>query len=37
VDLQSGSIFSEEKKVFRFRVRFRSAQVRGWVPWSDGK
>jgi adenylate kinase len=37
VDLQSGSIFSEEKKVFRFRIRFRSAQVRGWVPWSDGK
>ena len=37
VDLQSGNVFSEEKKVFRFRVRFRSAQVRGWVPWSDGK
>ena len=29
VDLQSGNIFSEEKKVFRFSVRFRGAQVRG--------
>jgi len=29
IDLQSGKIFSEEKKVFRFSVRFRSAQVRG--------
>jgi adenylate kinase len=29
IDLQSGRIFSEEKKVFRFNVRFRSAQVRG--------
>ncbi len=29
MDLQSGKIFSEEKKVFRFNVRFRSAQVRG--------
>jgi adenylate kinase len=29
IDLQSGKIFSEEKKVFRFNVRFRSAQVRG--------
>jgi adenylate kinase len=29
MDLQSGKIFSEEKKVFRFSVRFRSAQVRG--------
>ena len=28
VDLQSGKILSEEKKVFRFSVRFRSAQVR---------
>jgi adenylate kinase len=28
-DLQTGKIFSEEKKVFRFNVRFRSAQVRG--------
>ena len=29
LDLESGKIFSEEKKVFRFSVRFRSAQVRG--------
>ena len=29
IDLQSGKIFSEEKKVFRFSIRFRSAQVRG--------
>jgi len=29
IDLQSGEIFSEEKKVFRFSVRFKSAQVRG--------
>ena len=29
VDLENGQIFSEEKKVFRFSVRFRSAQVRG--------
>jgi adenylate kinase len=29
VDLENGKIFSEEKKVFRFSVRFRSAQVRG--------
>jgi adenylate kinase len=29
MDLESGKIFSEEKKVFRFSVRFRSAQVRG--------
>ena len=29
IDLQTGNIFSEEKKVFRFNVRFRSAQVRG--------
>jgi adenylate kinase len=29
VDLQSGNIFCEEKKVFRFSVRFRSDQVRG--------
>src|SRR5580700_1533568 len=29
IDLQSGEIFSEKQKVFRFRVRFRSAQVRG--------
>ena len=29
VDLENGKIFSEEKKVFRFSLRFRSAQVRG--------
>src|ERR1700731_176417 len=29
IDLQSGKIFSEEKKVFRFSVRFRSAEIRG--------
>jgi adenylate kinase len=29
IDLQSGEIFSEKQKVFRFSVRFRSAQVRG--------
>ena len=29
VDLQSGNICSEEKKVYRFIVRFRSVQVRG--------
>ncbi|MBV8212737.1 MAG: nucleoside monophosphate kinase [Verrucomicrobia bacterium] len=29
IDLQTGNIFSEEKKVFRFSVRFRGAQVRG--------
>jgi adenylate kinase len=29
MDLQTGKISSEEKKVFRFNVRFRSAQVRG--------
>ena len=29
VDLQSGNIFSEEKKVFHFTVRFKGAQVRG--------
>jgi adenylate kinase len=29
MDLQTGNISSEEKKVFRFNVRFRSAQVRG--------
>jgi len=29
IDLQSGKIFSEEKKVFRFNIRFRSGQVRG--------
>ena len=29
IDLQSGRISSEEKKVFRFNIRFRSGQVRG--------
>ena len=29
VDLQNGNISCEEKKVFHFTVRFRSAQVRG--------
>jgi adenylate kinase len=29
IDLQSGEIFSEEKRVFRFSVRFKSGQVRG--------
>ena len=29
IDLQSGRIYSQEKKVFRFSARFRSAQVRG--------
>ena len=29
LDLQSGRIFSEEKKVFHFTVRFKGAQVRG--------
>jgi adenylate kinase len=29
IDLETGKIFSEEKRVFRFSVRFRSAQVRG--------
>jgi adenylate kinase len=29
VDLQTGKIHSQEKKVFRFSVRFRSAEIRG--------
>jgi len=29
VDLQTGKIYSQEKKVFRFSVRFRSAEIRG--------
>ena len=29
IDLHSGTIISEEKKVFHFNVRFRGAQVRG--------
>jgi adenylate kinase len=28
MDLQTGKIYSEEKKVFRFSVRFRSAEIR---------
>jgi len=29
VDLRTGEIYSEEKKVFRFNVRFRNAEIRG--------
>jgi adenylate kinase len=29
IDLQTGKIYSQEKKVFRFTVRFRSAEIRG--------
>src|SRR3984893_15399031 len=29
IDLQTGKIYSEEKKVFRFNVRFRNAEIRG--------
>ena len=29
VDLQTGKIYSEEKKVFRFSVRFRNPEIRG--------
>jgi adenylate kinase len=29
IDLQTGEIYSQEKKVFRFTVRFRSAEIRG--------
>ena len=29
VDLQTGKIYSQEKKVFRFSVLFRSAEIRG--------
>jgi adenylate kinase len=28
-DLQTGQIYSQEKKVFRFSVRFRNAEIRG--------
>ena len=28
-DLQTGEIYSQEKMVFRFTVRFRSAEIRG--------
>jgi adenylate kinase len=30
IDLQTGRIYSQEKKVFRFCVRFRNAEIRGW-------
>jgi adenylate kinase len=30
IDLQTGKIFSQEKRVFRFSVRFRNAEIRGW-------
>jgi len=30
IDLQTGKIYSQEKKVFRFNVRFRNAEIRGW-------
>ena len=30
-DLQTGEIYSHEKKVFRFSVRFRNAEIRGWL------
>ena len=30
VDLQTGEIRSEEKKVFRFSVRFRKPEIRGF-------
>jgi adenylate kinase len=29
IDLQTGQIYSQEKKVFRFSVRFRNAEIRG--------
>jgi adenylate kinase len=29
IDLQSGRIYSQEKKVFRFSIRFRNAEIRG--------
>jgi adenylate kinase len=31
IDLQTGEIYSHEKKVFRFSVRFRNAEIRGWL------
>jgi hypothetical protein len=30
VDLQTGEVHSEEKKVFRFSVRFRKPEIRGF-------
>src|SRR6516225_5298417 len=32
IDLQTGEIYSHDRKVFRFSVRFRNAEIRGWVP-----
>jgi len=32
VDLQTGEIYSQEKKVFRFSVRFKHAEIRGYLP-----
>jgi len=29
MDLQTGKIYTEEKKVFRFSVRFRNPEIRG--------
>jgi len=29
IDLQTGNIYSQEKKIFRFSVRFRNAEIRG--------
>jgi len=29
IDLQTGKIYCQEKKVFRFSVRFRNAEIRG--------
>jgi adenylate kinase len=29
VNLQTGEIYSQEKKVFRFSVRFRNPEIRG--------
>jgi hypothetical protein len=29
IDLQTGEIYSQKKKVFRFSVRFRNPEIRG--------
>jgi adenylate kinase len=29
IDLKTGEIYSQEKKVFRFGVRFRNPEIRG--------
>jgi hypothetical protein len=29
IDLKTGEIYSQEKKVFRFSVRFRNPEIRG--------